>query len=196
MVNYKSLGLEFENECLRGCRDSFEYVAKIPDTRSLSGLVNKVINFIRNNHVVAKLYRERYGYLIKENNFISVKSPYDLICCHKGRTIAIECKQTKLKSLAFANIKPHQIEELFKISQAGGIGVFCVSFNNRERKKALKVNKTVIIDINMFMFLKNKYDSQSRKSIPMEDFLHYGIILDRIKKGGKFQIDFDKLLPK
>jgi recombination protein U len=193
MVSSQSLGLEFENECLRGAQNSFNYAVKIPDTRSLSGLVNKIINWIRNTHVVAKIYREQFGYLPAENNFIAMKAPYDILICHKGKTIAMECKQTKAMSLSFNNIKDHQIEELIKVAKAGGIGLFCVNFNNHERSKAKNVNEVYVLDINMFSVLYTKAKNLGINSIPIDDFRKYSIYVDRVKINGKYQVDFDKL---
>jgi len=193
MVNPQSLGLEFENECLRGAQTTFQYAVKIPDTRSLSGLVNKVVNWIRNTHIVAKLYQAQFGYLPAENNFIAMKAPYDILICHRGRTIAMECKQTQAKSLSFNNIKDHQIEELIKVSNAGGIGIFCVNFNNHERTKALNINEVYVLDINMFLPLYVDAKRMNKNSIPMEDFRKYSICVGRVKKDNKYQIDFDKL---
>lgn len=192
-MNYKNLGLEFENECARGLRTRYGYVSKVPDTRSLSSLVNKVLTWVNANHAMALAFRRQFNFLPTPSNFVAMKSPYDFCVCDKGKFIAIECKQTKNTALAFNNIKPHQLVELEAVRAAGGDAYLVVNFNNRERTKAKKVNSTYAIDIKTFLSIKSVLDEENRKSMNRKFFDLHAKSCRRIKNNGKFEIDFSSL---
>ncbi|ASN69285.1 MAG: Holliday junction resolvase RecU [Staphylococcus epidermidis] len=92
--------------------------------------------------------------------FYEAKSTVDFVgCLNEGRMIAFDTKQTKQKSLRFANIGRHQEEYLRNISKLGGIAFFLIYFE--------AVNKYYRISINDYMYFKN---NTGRKSIPIKFF--------------------------
>jgi penicillin-binding protein-related factor A (putative recombinase) len=118
------------------------------------------------------------------NTFIADQVPADIAACHNGRSILIECKQTKQKSFPIENIKPHQTASLMKHQKAGGVSLFTINFNNRERTKLEKVNRCFAIDaINVDKYIRESTTS----SIPMDYFIALGDELERYKRDdGKF----------
>lgn len=95
-----------------------------------------------------------------KNPFYEAKSTVDFTgCLNGGRMIAFDAKQTKQKSLRFANIGRHQEEYLRNINKLGGIAFFIVYFE--------VVNKYYRISIEDYMYFKN---NAGRKSIPLKFF--------------------------
>lgn len=65
------------------------------------------------------------------------KTPFDKIIEFKGRVAVIDCKTFEHNTLTFSDVKPHQLEALFKLSRNGAvIGAYVCYFR--------KVNQLVM----------------------------------------------------
>ena len=128
---------------------------------------------------VEKGFNKRQGY-----QFYKEASTVDFvgISIHKfGKMIAFDAKETKQKSLPFANIKQHQIEYLQNIKQHGGHAFFVVRFDFCDEIYTIDVDDVVTL-----------MQRNERKSIPYDYFKNMaelvgsrnGIVLDYLGIGG------------
>jgi penicillin-binding protein-related factor A (putative recombinase) len=139
-------GYSFEKEIDLTLVELWDYHFKIPDARTMQGF----------------------------NMPFAPKVPADF-CGHKsGRFQLLECKQTKMKSLPFDRLAPHQLDALLSADKSGGEAWLCVSFNNRERKKELRIDRVFLLPIREFMHIKSHSE---RKSLSMDACIENGIEL-------------------
>ncbi len=108
------------------------------------------------NHVD---YPNRLDAVITDAKF-KIPSTTDYNGIYKGKYIDFEAKETASKtSFPLANIHPHQIEHLRRITKHGGIGFIIVYFSRLNKIYLLKAN-------DLFQFI----DNNTRKSIPVDYF--------------------------
>lgn len=112
-------------------------------------------------------YPSRQKAVIKEA-FFTTPSTTDYNGIYKGKYIDFEAKETNSKSsFSLANIHKHQIKHLENIYRHGGISFLIIRFN--------KLNKTYLLKAeDLISFLEN----EKRKSIPLDFFEKYGIIIE------------------
>ena len=133
-------------------------------------------------------YKTRQDAVIKEAYF-KTPSTTDYNGVYRGRYIDFEAKETRNRSFfPLANIHPHQVKHLQKISEHGGIGFLIVRFSCLNLTYFLESSK-----------LLSFIETQSRKSIPVSYFeqegyriydnynprLDYLKIVDKLYFGGK-----------
>ena len=90
--------------------------------------------------------------------------------------IAFDAKETKQKSLPFANIKQHQINYLLDVKQHGGIGFFIVRFDFCDEMYTIDVDEVVAL-----------MERSERKSIPYDYFKN---MADRVESRNGIVIDY------
>lgn len=99
------------------------------------------------------------------------------ISIHKfGKMIAFDAKETKQKSLPFANIKAHQIEYLQNVKKHGGHAFFVVRFDF--------CNEIYTIDVDDVVALMERSE---RKSIPHSYFRD---MAERVESKGGIVFDY------
>jgi recombination protein U len=87
---------------------------------------------------------------------------YTGILAPKGRGIAFDAKETKIKtSFPLANIHQHQLNFLELFEALGGVAFFLIHFKSIYDDKAFKTPVSLV---------KKYWDGDERKSIPFEDF--------------------------
>ena len=147
-------GKTFEAEMNRSLKQLWDYHFRIPDTRTM----------------------RRAGMpFIKE-------VPADFTGIKNGFFRLLECKQTKLKNLAYNRITENQEGNLTSVNAAGGIGEIIVNFNNHLRGLKRR-DETYILDISQWNSYKENHPE--RKSIPICFFQQRGKRLTHKKIEGK-----------
>lgn len=112
-------------------------------------------------------YPSRSAAVIKEA-FFTTPSTTDYNGLYKGKYIDFEAKETNSKSsFALSNIHKHQIKHLENIYRHGGISFLIIRFN--------KLNKTYLLKAEDLI---NFLEKEKRKSIPLDFFEKYGIIIE------------------
>ena len=129
-------------------------------------------------------YYSKEHAMIKEGYF-KTPSTTDYNGIYKGKYIDFEAKETKQKtSFPLNNIHKHQIEHLKKIVNHGGIGFIIVRFTSLNQTYYLKAE-------DLFEF----FDSNNRKSIPIEFFKKKGyLIKDKYQPRVDYLEIVDKIL--
>jgi penicillin-binding protein-related factor A (putative recombinase) len=114
-----------------------------------------------------------------------LKSPADFIVSVGAQIFTIEAKQTKIvKGLPLANIREHQIDWATRNPTCA---YFVVNFNNRQKTKAAKINRTFLFNgaaLQMMII-----ESHGENSIRLALFEEYAQELPRIT-GEEPIIDF------
>lgn len=59
---------------------------------------------------------------VARHKLIQIKAPFDYCLCYNQRSAHVDTKSTKEDSFSYSMIKPHQIEELKKLSPGGPAG--------------------------------------------------------------------------
>lgn len=75
---------------------------------------------------------------------IRVKSPFDWIISHKGRTALLDTKTVNDKNFGFSGIDPDQVRELLKHEQASSIGGYVIWL--RESQKVVFIPASILAD--------------------------------------------------
>ena len=78
-----------------------------------------------------------------------------------GRAVVFDCKSTRGKTLPLKNIldRPHQLQQLSKTHELGGIAFYLVEFVDYDRYFVLTIPE-----------LKAFIERETRKSIPIDEF--------------------------
>lgn len=105
---------------------------------------------------------------------------------YKGKYIDFEAKENKNKtSFPLANVHPHQVEHLRRISEHGGIGFLIIYW--------IHTNEFFLYPIERFIPHFEGYLKNDRKSIPYDTFL---IEAYPIKEGYSPRLDFIETIDK
>lgn len=169
-INYGNRGMTLEDE--------------INQTNEFYLNMNKAVIYKKPTPIqVARVdYPSRKEAVIKEAYF-KTPSTTDYNGIYKGKYIDFEAKETNLKSFPLANIHPHQLEHLKKITIHGGIGFVIVRFKKENKTYLLKAT-------DLFDFI----DKGTRKSIPLDFFNEHGYqIVDKFRPRVDYLSIIDKL---
>ena len=137
-------GYDFEHEIDRSLSKILDYHFKIPDARSLQ--------WMRKG-----MYGDRFP--------AAHKVPADFVGFKGKNFYLIECKQTKGIALPFDRLREHQEVALCKAQAGGQWGLIIINFNNRQRKKAERIDRTFMIDIADWIVARHKLE---RASLPLK----------------------------
>ena len=134
-MSYARSGYEWESRFKKSVGsflpDAFIY--KLIDTHSIEGLLRKL-----------KKTETQY------ENFLIPKVPADFIIISEGRTLWVECKNTKnLDFFPLRNIKSHQIKFGLDIDGAGGEYIFAIQRDEPRNKRAFLLSVNTLVDISM-----------------------------------------------
>lgn len=123
------------------------------------------------------------------SQYVSVKNPADFLFVYKGKIVFLEAKSSMADRYRLEWIKPHQIDYLMQLNEAGGLGVFVIGYRGSlvaRRKKNSKLptkNRSWIVRPEV---IKSQI-KQGKKSLSWVDVNKYGTELDR--NGGIWDID-------
>lgn len=129
------------------------------------------------------------GYNPKTETRFIPKRPYDCYGWIPGnRPFAIETKMCKTISMPIAKVTEDQEENLLDAVNARGHAWIIINF--RRKTKGGRINRAVVVPIELWIDLKNNHP---RKSVRLEDLLFY-LELKRVKlSNGKYGWDVTKL---
>jgi recombination protein U len=100
--------------------------------------------------------------------------------------VLMELKSTEQASMPFANIKKHQIEEMYKASSYKYVNAYFIfNFRKVDQTFAIKADKA-----------HDFYIAQTRKSYPISWCQEHGILITQTKKRTHFKYDVSPLLNK
>lgn len=68
---------------------------------------------------------------LSQTKLIQVKSPFDWVLTHRGRTAVLDTKTTEHDTFSRSDISEHQVKELLIHEVAGGLGGYVVWFRKR-----------------------------------------------------------------
>ena len=135
MIRAIARGLQFEKEFGEGLKTVYDFVIKMPDTRSLR----------MKQHIIER------GAGVKFHDVTGMRSPADWWTVHKGVSILWECKQSKgiNKAMGFpkANVKDHQLATLKAHKNEGGERYLVINIKNED------INEYYVVDIKDYLML-------------------------------------------
>ena len=117
----------------------------------------------------------------KIEGFWEKKSTVDFVGIYGKKPVCFDCKQTKGKSLPFANIEQHQLEFMTDWDRVGGIAFIIVYWAKLDVYYRLSIES-----INYY--IKNPYTT-NKKSIPLSYFKNEGA---KLEKGNGVLLDYLK----
>lgn len=107
------------------------------------------------------------------------RAPCDFVALYRGIFYALEVKSTRGTRFNHSWIKPHQIQSLQDIKNAGGMGF--IVFMHRQRPI-----RCWAIDIDNYLKIRRAASKKGRKSVKVEAMAAIGVPLPRLR--GMFDV--------
>lgn len=76
---------------------------------------------------------------------VRLPSPFDFIVWRGREAVAVDTKSTGLKSMPMTMIKNHQLIELYRIQEQGGLAGFVIYFRKIERLAFIEASQILIL---------------------------------------------------